>query len=167
MAAGAFTDSAGNTSVATSKAGLTIDNTAPTVTIGNPSKTVIKSGGTATYTITLSETATLDSSKITVTGAGSTGSKVEVTGSGRSYTATVTGGTGNGAVTLKVAARSVLHTVAGNTSVATSKAGLAIDNTAPTVTIGNPSKTVIKSGGTATSTGYLVTWNGNIQTAVK
>ena len=152
VAAGAFTDSAGNTSVATSKTGLTIDNTAPTVTIGNPNKTVVKSGGTATYTITVSETATLDSSKITVTGAGSTGSKVEVTGSGTAYTATVTGGTGNGAVTLSVAAGAFTDS-AGNTNNTTTKTGLTIDNTAPlsfniTAKLGSVYNSVIVNGET-------------------
>ena len=152
VAAGAFTDSAGNTSVATSKDGLTIDNIAPTVTIGNPNKQSIKSGQTATYAITLSETATLDSSKITVTGTGNTACKVEVTGSGTIYTVAVTGGTGSGAVTLNIAAGAFTDS-AGNTNNTTTKTGLTIDNTAPlsfniTAKLGSVYNSVIVNGET-------------------
>ena len=147
IATGAFKDIVGNVNGTSTKAGLTIDNMAPTVTIGSPNKASIKEGQTATFKITTNEITTIDSSKITLTG--TTGSTINVTGSGTTYTVTVTGGTGNGAVTLSVAAGAFTDS-AGNTSVATSKTGLTVDNTAPTVTIGSPSKTRIKSGGTAT-----------------
>ena len=149
IGAGTFTDVAGNTSTLETKAGLTVDNIVPTVTIGNPSKTSIKSGETSTYEITVSKEVTLNSSKITLSGTGSTGSTVEITGSGRNYTAIVAGGTGNGEVTLNIDTGAFTDS-AGNTNGTSTKTGLTVDNTAPTVTIGSPSKTRIKSGGTAT-----------------
>ena len=115
---------------ATTKSGLTIDNVPLTATIDEPSKTYIRNGEKATFSINISKSVILDSSKITVTGTGSTGCIIEVTGSGTTYTVTVTGGTGNGAVTLNVATGAFTDN-AGNTSVATSKTGLTIDNTEP------------------------------------
>ena len=59
-----------------------------------------------------------------------TGSTIEVTGSGTSYVATVTGGTGNGAVTLNVEAGAFTNSV-GNQNRLTTKTGLTLDNIAP------------------------------------
>jgi len=124
-----------------------IDKTPPTITaIGAPSATYIKKGQTVTYSITTSETVTVaDASKATVTGAGSAGCSVSITGSGTNFTATVTGGTGNGAVSLNLAAGVFTDAVGNATTVAATKAGLTIDNTAPTISVVNASGTVVKS----------------------
>ena len=147
--AGAFTNSVGNQNRLTTKTGLTLDNIAPQVTIGEPSHQYIGAGETATYEITTKETVTLDNEKVSLSGAGSTGSSVEVTGSGTSFIATVTAGSESGEIILNIGTGTFTD-VAGNTSTLETKAGLTVDNIAPTVTIGNPSKTSIKSGETAT-----------------
>ena len=147
--AGAFTNSVGNQNRLTTKTGLTLDNIAPQVTIGDPSHTYIGVGETATYEITVSETVTLDRDKVSLSGTGSTESRVEITGSGTSFVATVTAGSESGEIILNIGAGTFTD-VAGNTSTLETKAGLTVDNIVPTVTIGNPSKTSIKSGETST-----------------
>ena len=147
--AGAFTNSVGNQNRLTTKTGLTLDNIAPQVTIGEPSHQYIGAGETATYEITTKETVTLDNEKVSLSGAGSTGSSVEVTGSGTSFIATVTAGSESGEIILNIGTGTFTD-VAGNTSTLETKAGLTVDNIVPTVTIGNPSKTSIKSGETST-----------------
>ncbi len=118
------------------------DNSAPTITaVGAPSKTYIKQNQTATYSITTSESVTIaDSAKATANGC-----TVAITGSGTSWTATVTGGSGNGAVTLSLAAGLFKDTVGNVTTAASTKTGLTLDNTAPVFTVSPTSGTVVKS----------------------
>ena len=143
MEAGAFTDSVGNQNRLTTKTGITLDNIAPVITIGEPSHQYIGAGETATYEITVSETVTLDREKVSLSGTGSTESRVEITGSGTSFVATVTAGSESGEIILNIE-QGAFTDLAGNLNTATSKAGLTIDNIAPTVTIGNPSRASIK-----------------------
>ncbi len=119
-----------------------IDKTAPTITaVGEPSTTYIKNGQTATYSITTSENVTIaDGTKATANGC-----TVVITGSGTRWTATVTGGNGNGAVTLNLEA-GLFQDVAGNTTTAAmTKTGLTLDNTAPVFTISSESGVAAKS----------------------
>jgi len=143
---GTLVEQYGETVETIRKEGITVDNTKPTIiAIGVPSKAYIKNGETTTYTITTSESVALaDSTKCTVIGAGSTGCTVSITGSGTSWVATLTGGTGNGGVTLNLE-EGLFKDTAGNTSIATTKTGLALDNTAPTMTVSPASGTVAKA----------------------
>ncbi|MFM8494984.1 MAG: Ig-like domain-containing protein [Planctomycetia bacterium] len=132
VAAGRFTDSAGNDNVAGALSpAIVIDTVAPTVTIASSTPT-LRSGQTATITFTLSEPATnFAASDVTTTGGLLSG----FTGSGTSYTATFTptaNSTASG--TISVAAGRFTDS-AGNDNVATSLApAITIDTVAPTIT---------------------------------
>src|SRR5205823_2939097 len=94
------TDLAGNVVTATPASGatFTVDNTAPTVSIGAPSATVASSGP-VTYTVTYADTAfsssTLSASDITLNATGATAS-IGVSGSGTTRTVTLSSITGEG-----------------------------------------------------------------------
>lgn len=124
-----------------------IDKIAPTITaVGTPSTTYIKKGQTVTYSVTTSEIVSLaDASKATVTGAGSTGCLVSISGSGTSWTATVTGGTGNGEISLNLEAGLFKDMVGNAMTSGTEKTGVILDNAGPTVSVVNASGTVAKN----------------------
>ncbi|MCT7984187.1 Ig-like domain-containing protein [Laspinema sp. A4] len=130
------TDAASNISTPSAPFTVTIDTTAPTVTInqdaGQPDPTA---GTTVNFEVVFSESVTgFDDTDITVGGtAGAT--TANITGSGTTYNVAVTGMTGPGTITASVNAGAVTD-VAGNTSTASTSTDneVSYDDSIPTVT---------------------------------
>ena len=147
VAAGAFTDAAGNPSTAgTVSSLLAIDTVLPSVVIAT-SRPVLRSLRTATLTFTLSEpSSTFTAADVVVTG----GTLSDFTGSGTTYTAIFTppaNTTGTGTVTI---AAGTFTDVAGNPNLAGALSPpMIIDTVVPTISIA-ASRTTLKAGETAT-----------------
>jgi YDG domain/Bacterial Ig-like domain (group 3)/MBG domain (YGX type)/Kelch motif len=128
------TDIVGNviTSAPASGGSFTVDNTAPTVTIGAPSVTTT-AAGPVTYTVTYSgaSSVTLAAADITLNAVGAAGS-VAVSGTGTTTrTVTLSGITGNGTLGISIAAGTALDG-AGNTAAAAGPGTtFVVDNTPP------------------------------------
>ncbi|GAB3430014.1 hypothetical protein GCM10027320_09770 [Massilia solisilvae] len=149
IAAGSYTDAAGNNGGAGTTPSLTIDTLAPTVTITSD-KSALKIGETASITFTFSEDpgAAFDASDIAVTG-GTLGA-LSGTGTTRSATFTPTSGTNGGTASITVAAGAYAD-AAGNASGAGATPSLTFDTLAPTLAISS-NKAALKAGETATIT---------------
>ncbi|MCT7961168.1 Ig-like domain-containing protein [Laspinema sp. D1] len=155
------TDAASNTSSPSTAFAVTVDTTAPSVTINqDPGQPDPTAGSTVNFEVVFSETVTgLNDTDITIGGtAGAT--TANVTGSGTTYNVAVTGMTGPGTITASVNAGAVTD-VAGNTSTASisSDNEVTYDNTIPTVTSitradANPSNAGIVN--------YTVTFSENV-----
>jgi hypothetical protein len=147
VAAGAFTDAAGNPSTAgTVSPLLAIDTVLPSVVI-TTSRPVLRSLRTATLTFTLSEpSSTFTAADVVVSG----GTLSDFKGSGTTYTAIFTppaNTTGSG--TVSIAAGSFTD-AAGNPSLAGALTpAMVIDTVVPTIAIAT-SQTTLKAGETAT-----------------
>ena len=147
--AGAFTDSIGNPSLAGSLAApLRIDMIVPTIAIA-VDKTAVKAGESAVLTFTLSEApASFTAGMVTVTG----GTLSGFAGTGATYTARfipTANFTGSGTVVVNAGR---FKDTAGNGNVAGALApSIAIDTKMPAVAIAS-SRSIVKSGETATLT---------------
>jgi hypothetical protein len=147
--AGAFNDAAGNannTSALTPS--ITIDTVAPTIAISS-NKAALKSGDTATITLTLSEpSTTFAAADVTAVG----GTLSGFTGSGASYTATFTptaSSTTPGSISV---AAGTFTDAAGNGNIAGQLSPtLTVDTVAPTISIVS-NASALRSGETATIT---------------
>ena len=146
VAAGAFTDAAGNpNSAGAVSPALAIDTAVPSVAIAT-SRPVLRSLRTATLTFTLSEpSTTFTAADVVVTG----GTLSDFTGSGTTYTAIFTppaNTTGTGTVTI---AAGTFTDAAGNPNLAgVLSPAMVIDTVIPTIAIA-ASRTTLKAGETA------------------
>ena len=141
IAAGTATDLVGNSAPASgASTTFTVDNVAPTISIGPPSATLTNTGP-VTYSVTYSDTwslsSTLAPSNITVNATGTAGcTNLSVTGSGTAWTVTLSNLTGTGTLGITIAAGTATDQ-AGNTAPgAGPSATFAVDNTAPRLTGG-------------------------------
>jgi LPXTG-site transpeptidase (sortase) family protein len=142
IAAGIASDTAGNTSAAAGpSATFTVDNTAPTVSIGAPS-VALTNTGPVDFAITIAgaNTINLTAGDVTLNTTGTASGTVSVTnGNTANPTVTISGITGDGTIGISIAA-GIASDTAGNTSAAAGpSATFTVDNTAPTVSIGAPS----------------------------
>src|SRR5207249_5235278 len=158
------TDVAGNvvTAAPTSGATFTVDNTAPTVSIGAPSATRASSGP-VTYIVTYADTAfsssTLSASDITLNASGGATASIGVSGSGTTRTVTLSSITGNGTLGISMAAGTATDT-AGNTAPAAGpSATFTVDNTGPAIS--SVSKPADGSYKAAQNLDFAVTFNEN------
>ena len=134
-----------------------VDTTAPTISIGAPSAS-LTAGGSVSYTITYTDanfnSSTLANGNVTLNKTGTANGTVNVTGSGTTRTVTISSITGDGSLGISIASGTASD-VAGNTA---SSAGpsttFAVDNTAPTISIGSPSVSTT-AGGSVT---YTITY---------
>ncbi len=161
--AGTGTDLAGNSNAASSLSpSFTVDNTAPTVSIGAPSTTVT-SAGPVSYTVSYADanfnTSTLSPADISAN-ATKTGtadfSSVTVTGSGTTYTVTFLGTSGTGTLGFTVPAGTATDQAGNAASASSPSATFNVDNTAPTVTVSAPSISNANSSGVID---FTVTYN--------
>ncbi len=138
----------------------TIDNTIPSFTIGSASKTAANASTNVTFSISLSEAATvnLTTSHILFSGTATAGCTAVVTnGTTSTPTVQISGCNGNGTVQFLIESGAATD-AAGNTSLASSNsATINIDNTAPTLSIGSASPT---AGNSSTSFVYTVAYSG-------
>ncbi len=125
------TDAAGNTSVISPSAFLTIDITKPTVTVSAPS--AVRTGaGPVQYTLTYSETnVTTDNGDITLNRAGTANGTVTVTGTGNTRTVTISDITGDGTIGITVASGTCFDAAGNLSNAAASDTFITVDNTAP------------------------------------
>ena len=135
----------------------TIDNTAPTISIGSPSASYA-AGGPVTYTVTYADanfnSSTLAAANITLNATGTASGTISVSGSGLTRTVTISSITGNGTLGISIAAGTASD-LAGNLAPAAGpSATFTVDNIAPTISISAPSA-AYAAGGPVT---YTVTY---------
>ena len=139
-----------------------IDLAPPTITIGSPSPSITSSGAVS-YTVTYADTnfnaSTLDSGNITVNSTGTANlTSVSVSGSGTTRTVTLSGVTGDGTLGISIAAGTASDTAGNLAPAAGPSASATVDNTPPTVTIGEPTPAGTTNGPTSVVT-YSVTYS--------
>ena len=152
VAAGKSTDSVGNPDLgAGPSASVTVDNTAPAVSIGAPDLTDINAADTVTFTVTYEVApADLTAGDITVGGANTGCSVAVVDGSTTTPDVQVSGCSDDGSITISVAAGESVD-AAGNLDLgAGPSASVTVDNTPPTLTIGAPNFTDANAARTVT-----------------
>jgi len=139
----------------------TVDNTAPTVSIGAPSASATASGPVSyTITYTAADAVTLASGDITLNKTGSANGTVGVSGSGTgTRTVTISSITGSGTLGISLAAGTASDT-AGNAALAAGPSPTFVVNSAPTVASDNATITV-GEGATASNTGTFADADGN------
>ncbi len=150
VAAGAYTDAAGNNGGAGTTPAVSFDTLVPTLAISS-NVSAVKSGETATITFTFSE-APIGFVAGDVTTTGGTLSGLAVTGDAKVYTATFTPtpGTASGNASITVAAGNYTD-AAGNNGNAGTTPAISIDTQAPTLVI-TSNDAALKVGETATIT---------------
>ncbi|BDD12201.1 hypothetical protein FUAX_46330 (plasmid) [Fulvitalea axinellae] len=158
--AGAYTDASGDSNVATDPSGLvTIDNTPPKFSIGDPSVPVTNNGPVS-YPITVDDnTVTLEEDDILVKSNDGVTATKALTGNATSgYTLTLTNIQGEGSVSIDVKYGAVTD-VAGNQSVSASSGSVAVDKTPPSVAFG---VTKIRSGKPKANSSDIIEFNINV-----
>ena len=137
IAAGTASNSLGKLAGAAGpSATFTVDNIAPTISIGPPSAS-FTAGTPVTYTVTYADanfnSSTLAAANITLNETGSASGTIGVSGSGLTRTVTISNITGNGSLGISIAAGTASD-LAGNLAPAAGPSTtFAVDNTAPTV----------------------------------
>ncbi|WP_311567953.1 tandem-95 repeat protein [Photobacterium arenosum] len=132
VAAGVFTDAAGNANTAASQLAISVDTVLPSVTI-NSDKSVLKQGETANITFTLTEESTdFEATDIAVSG----GTLSGFNGSGSSFSATLTPVT-DGNITLNIASGQFTDPN-GNGNLAAIQLAVSYDGIAPYISALSP-----------------------------
>ena len=137
IAAGTASDTLGNLAPAAGpSATFTVDNTAPTISIGSPSVAYATSGP-VTYMVTYADenfnSSTLAAGDITLNTTGTASGTLGVTGSGLTDMVTISGITGDGSLGISIAAGTASD-LAGNLAPAAGPSEtFTVDNTGPTV----------------------------------
>ncbi|WP_296950515.1 Ig-like domain-containing protein [uncultured Massilia sp.] len=150
IAAGAYTDAAGNAGLASNFRLVTGDTRGPTVTVDS-SATRLKAGETATITFTFSEAPVgFDDADVQVAG-GTLGPVAASATDPKVYTATFTPTAGAGDIAASVAVRAGGYTDATGNAGAAGHVAIGADTLAPTLAI-TSDKSVLKAGETATVT---------------
>jgi M6 family metalloprotease-like protein len=137
IAAGMASDSVGNPAAAVGPSStFSVDNTAPTATIGSPSATVTKSGP-VTYTVTYTgaDAVTLVNDDVTLNKIGTASGTVAVSGEGNTArTVTISGITGDGTLGISIAAGTASDSVGNLAAAVGPSSTFTVDNTAPVTT---------------------------------
>ena len=139
-------------------ADITIDNTAPALSVSAPSVTSTASS-IVTYTITYTgaDYVTLTSGNITLNKTGTASGSVAVSGTGTtSRTVTISGISGYGTLGISIAAGTASDYAGNSAAAAGPSTTFAVDNTAPTLTISAPSVTSTASADVT----YTITYTG-------
>lgn len=160
IAASTATDTAGNSALAAGPSALvTVDATAPTITIAAPSATRTRNGP-ITYLVTYADanfnSSTLSTSNITLNSTGTASGTLGVSGTGTTRTVTISSITGNGTLGISIASGTGSDTAGNTTPAAGPSATFEIDNTGPGISIGSPSASLTKAGPVT----YTVTYSG-------
>ncbi|HIJ73893.1 MAG TPA: DUF5011 domain-containing protein, partial [Candidatus Hydrogenedentes bacterium] len=150
VAAATAQDAAGNLAGPAGPSGTcAVDNTAPTITLGEPSAPFAATGPISfAVSYVGADSVSIAEEDVTLSTTGSAAaSTIEVTGAGAAErTITVLGIAGDGTLGVSVAAGTA-QDVAGNSAGAAGPSAMAvIDNTPPAISIGEPSATVTAAG---------------------
>ena len=135
-----------------------------TPSIGAPSATLLKSGGTVTYTVSYAgaDTVTLAASDITVNKTGTASGSAAVSGSGTaSRTVTISGITGDGTLGISIAAGTASASGGAVTAQASAaSASFSVDSTAPALSVATLANNTKTSSNTLSITGSASDPNG-------
>ncbi|MBC8097494.1 MAG: choice-of-anchor D domain-containing protein [Akkermansiaceae bacterium] len=137
-------------------ASVTVDTTAPTVSIGSPSAS-ITAGGPVNYTVTYSgqDSISLTALNITVNSTGSAAANtITISGSGNTRTVSLSDLTGNGTLSISIAAGTASDTAGNQAPAAGPGTTFTVDNTDPTVSISAPSASITQNGPVT----FTLTW---------
>ena len=133
------TDAAGNSNEQTGPSSpVTVDNTAPTVSIGSPSDTSVNNAQTVSFTITVTgaDDTELLAGDVTVNHSGTAGGTVNVVNpTSAAPTVEVSGVTGNGTYTISINPGIATDNVSNASLAAGPSSAVTVDNTAPVVTV--------------------------------
>ena len=158
-----YRDASANVSTGTISAGITLDTTAPTATTIVPTTTGPTNATSVDFTVTFSEPVQNfnNAADVVLTQSGTASTGVTITGGPTVYTATVTGISGNGTLTLAVNPASDVQDLAANALASSvTSAAVTIDNTAPNAVTISP---VTASPTNATSVDFTVTFDEAVQ----
>jgi uncharacterized repeat protein (TIGR03803 family) len=138
-----------------------IDLVPPTIAISSPSASITASDAVS-YTVTYADAnfnaSTLAAGNITLNTSGTVdASSIVVTGAGTTWTVTLSGITGDGTLGISIAAGTASDTAGNLAPAAGPSATFTVDNTPPTVTIGEPTPAATTNG-PASSVSYSVTY---------
>ena len=149
IASSIASDTAGNSSAAAGPSGtFTVDNTAPTVSIGSPSASLTTSGP-VNFSITVAGASSINltSGNVTLNTTGTATGSVSVTnGTTSNPTVTVSSITGDGTIGISIDAGIASDTAGNSSAAAGPSTTFTVDNTAPIVSIGSPSASLTTSG---------------------
>ncbi|MDD2736637.1 MAG: hypothetical protein PHF56_22120 [Desulfuromonadaceae bacterium] len=150
IAPGTATDLLGNLAPASAtSAAITVDNTAPTITVGLPSLSSTKSGPVY-YNITYADAnfnaSTLSASHVTLTNTGSATGTVSVTGTGASRKVTISSITGEGTLGISIAAGTATDKAGNSAPSAGPSTTFTCDSIVPTISVSPPSVPSTTSG---------------------
>jgi uncharacterized repeat protein (TIGR01451 family) len=158
IAADTAVDLAGNVAPAPAPGNsFLVDNTLPAMTLSGPSAPYT-AGGPISYTVSYADanfgSSSLTPGNITLNTTGSASGTIGVSGSGTSYTVTISGITGNGTLGISLAANTAVD-LAGNQAPAAGPAStFLVDNTPPSIAIGNPSAAYTAGGPVSYTVNY-------------
>lgn len=158
IASGTASDTAGNTAAAAGPSTtFTVDNTAPTISIGAPSTSLTKSGPVS-YTVTYSGQTSISFDVLDIN-FHNTGNVVatgyEVSGSGNTRTVTFDTITGDGTLVFSIDAGTASDAVGNSAAASAQSTAVTVDNTAPTI-----SSSLTDSGTYRSSYSYTITASG-------
>ncbi len=146
----------GNSAPSANSTSFTVDNLGPVITIGSPSTSITKNSNVL-FMISYdgASSITLNSSHITLNKTGTANGTVSVSGSGASSrTVTISGITGNGTLSISIAANTAVDSL-GNTALSAGASNVfTVDNTGPGISISAPSQNATASA----SVTYTVTY---------
>lgn len=162
VAGGAALDNESNGDIgAGPSTAVTVDNTGPAVAIGAPSVAALRTGQNVSFGVAYSgaNSIALTEAGVTVshTGDASCSGKTVSNGTTASPTVTISGCTGNGSVSIAIVAGAASDALGNLDPGAGPGTAVTVDNTAPTVAIGAPSATAIRS---AQSVSFGLTYSG-------
>lgn len=159
IAAGTASDNSANFAAAAGPSTtFTVDNTPPTITIGNPS-VATTSSGPVTYTVTYggANSIGLTTSNVTLNKTGTANGTVSVSGSGSaSRNVTISSITGDGTLGISIAAATASDAAGNAAPSAGPSSTVTVDNSPLGITIGAPSVTLTNTGPVT----YTVTYSG-------
>ena len=136
----------------------TVDNTPPTITVGSPSQTVTNTGP-VTYSPVYSGASTINltTGDVSLNTTGTATGTVNVTnGTTATPTITISGISGDGTIGINIAAGTAVDAAGNSAGAEGPSITFTVDNAAPTLTIGSPSKSSTGTGPVS----YLVTYSG-------
>jgi hypothetical protein len=165
IAGSTATDLAGNIAAAAGpSATISVDATAPIVSISAPSAAFVNSTSSISFDVTYTgaDAITLINSDVTLNATGGAGSTISVSGSGSTTrTITLTGFTGNGTIDISIAG-STATDLAGNAATAAGpSSSITVDNIPPlvaSITNASPKKGFGTEAIAASSVSFLVTF---------
>jgi hypothetical protein len=147
--AGTATDAAGNAAAARKIAApITVDTVDPLISVRPATKSVVRAGDTASFTVTYTgtEAVTLAAAQITLNKTGTANAQAAVTvNSKTSATVTLSNFTGNGTIGITVPAGSASDLAGNLAPAAPATPAITVDNTPPAVTIAAPVVSADKS----------------------